>query len=186
MQTRITPNRDTFYAVYVMLIFLNLYSWYSCIKQCNGCFINVWPINISQNDSFLTKCTKCTKCKANTLALQFDCMFLSCHVRVSEWIHTDLRTKSFWVRVQLQLLKLQFDIFINFTEAFSVPCQISMIEHFVKIVNAFYLLTIVAKPSIVDVWQGSQYVCLVMDINFDNTVRAINFGNNYKELSRPS
>ena len=42
----------------------------------------------------------------------FDCMFLSCHVRVSEWIQTKwlsvrLRTKWLWVRVQLQSLKLQ-------------------------------------------------------------------------------
>ena len=34
-----------------------------------------------------------------------DCMFLSFHVRVSEWIHsssTRLWTKWFWVRFQLQ------------------------------------------------------------------------------------
>ena len=38
----------------------------------------------------------------------FDCMFLSCHVGLSEWIHTLWLPKCrLWVRVQLQPLKLQ-------------------------------------------------------------------------------
>ena len=40
-------------------------------------------------------------------SVHFDCIFLSCHVGVSEWIHTKwlsvrLRTKWLWIRVQLQ------------------------------------------------------------------------------------
>ena len=43
------------------------------------------------------------------------------------------------------------------TEAYSEPCQTSKIESFAKIVNGFMPLTIFAKRSILDVWQGSEY-----------------------------
>ena len=35
----------------------------------------------------------------------------------------------------------------------------SKIELFAKIVKGFYLLTSLAKSTVLDVWQGSEYVC---------------------------
>ena len=37
------------------------------------------------------------------------------------------------------------------------PCQTSKTEHFATRVNGWKLLTIFAKSSILDVWQGSEY-----------------------------
>ena len=42
-------------------------------------------------------------------------------------------------------------------EAYSEPCQISKMECFSKIVKGCLSLTIFAKCSILDVWQGSEY-----------------------------
>ena len=42
-------------------------------------------------------------------------------------------------------------------EANSETCQTSKMERFAKIVNDFQLLTILAKCSLIDVWQGSEY-----------------------------
>ena len=40
-------------------------------------------------------------------------------------------------------------------------------EHFAKIVNGFQALTIFAKHSILDVWQGSEYVsCQIIHIPY--------------------
>ena len=52
-------------------------------------------------------------CVSTYLYRAFDCMFLSCHVHVSEWIHTKwlsvrLRSKWLLVRVQLRHLNLRF------------------------------------------------------------------------------
>ena len=46
---------------------------------------------------------------------------------------------------------------LNKLEAYSKSCETSKMEPFLKIVNGFYLLTIFAKPSILGVWQGSEY-----------------------------
>ena len=43
------------------------------------------------------------------------------------------------------------------TEAYSEPCQIFKMDHFVKIVNDKKALAIFAKHSILDVWQDSEY-----------------------------
>ena len=40
---------------------------------------------------------------------------------------------------------------IKYLEAYSEPCQLSKMERFAKIVDGFYLLTISAKRSILDV-----------------------------------
>ena len=40
-------------------------------------------------------------------------------------------------------------------KTFRGQCQTSKMEHFVKIVNGFYLLTIFAKLCILDIWQVS-------------------------------
>ena len=40
------------------------------------------------------------------------------------------------------------------------PYQLSKMEFFVKKVNSFQPLTILAKSSILDIWQGSEYVSL--------------------------
>ena len=42
-------------------------------------------------------------------------------------------------------------------QTFSEPCQTSEMRRFTKIVNSFYSLTISAKHSILDVWEGSTY-----------------------------
>ena len=44
-----------------------------------------------------------------------------------------------------------------YSEAYSEHCQTFKIERFEKIVEDFELLTIFAKRSILDVWQGSEY-----------------------------
>ena len=46
------------------------------------------------------------------------------------------------------------------TEIYWGPGQTSKMEHFAKIVNSFYPLTIFLKRSILDVWQGSEYTSL--------------------------
>ena len=43
------------------------------------------------------------------------------------------------------------------SETSSDLCQISKMECFEKVVDGFELLTIFAKRSILDVWQGSEY-----------------------------
>ena len=43
------------------------------------------------------------------------------------------------------------------SEAYSEPCQISKIEAFAQIVNGFQFLTILAKSSILNVWQGYEF-----------------------------
>ena len=45
----------------------------------------------------------------------------------------------------------------KFTEAHSEPSQTYKMERFAKIVNGFQPLPIFAKPSILEVWQGSEY-----------------------------
>ena len=45
-----------------------------------------------------------------------------------------------------------------YSEAYSEQCQTSKMEDFEKIVEGFELLTIFAKCSILNVWQGSDYV----------------------------
>ena len=42
-------------------------------------------------------------------------------------------------------------------EAYSEHSQTSKMEHFPKIVNSWKPLIIMAKSSILDVWQGSEY-----------------------------
>ena len=42
-------------------------------------------------------------------------------------------------------------------QTFSELCQTSEMRRFMKIVNSFYSLTISAKHSILDVWEGSTY-----------------------------
>ena len=44
------------------------------------------------------------------------------------------------------------------SEAYSKPCQTFKTECFVKIVNGLKQWTIFAKRSILDVWQGVEYV----------------------------
>ena len=41
--------------------------------------------------------------------------------------------------------------------AYSEPYQQYKMERFAKIINGFQLLTIFAKQSLLDVWQGSEY-----------------------------
>ena len=43
------------------------------------------------------------------------------------------------------------------SEVYLQPCQISMMEHFVKIVNSEKVLTNLARSSIINVKQGSTY-----------------------------
>ena len=43
------------------------------------------------------------------------------------------------------------------TQAYSGPSQVSKMECFAKIVNSWKSLTIFAKRSILDAWQGSEY-----------------------------
>ena len=45
----------------------------------------------------------------------------------------------------------------SITEAYSEHCQTSRMERFMKIVNGQKPLTIFAKCSILNVWQGSEY-----------------------------
>ena len=49
-------------------------------------------------------------------------------------------------------------------EAYSEPCQTSMIQRFTIMVD-FWPLTTFTKRSILDIWQGSEYACLRV-INF--------------------
>ena len=55
----------------------------------------------------------------------------------------------------LELMK----IFAFKAKECSEPCQAYRIVHFAKIINTCKLLTIFAKYSILEVWQGSEYTC---------------------------
>ena len=44
------------------------------------------------------------------------------------------------------------------TEAYSKPCEASKMECLAKIVNGWKPSAIFAKRSILDIWQGSEYV----------------------------
>ena len=50
----------------------------------------------------------------------------------------------------------QFTLYL--AEEYSEPCQASKMKLLVKIVNNFQSFTIFAKHSILDVWEGSEYV----------------------------
>ena len=80
---------------------LSDYNW----TRTHNHLVRKWTLN------HLAKLTKWLNCVVSTFLYGgFDCVFLSCYVRVSEWIHTlwvPLRTKWLWVQVQLQSLKLQ-------------------------------------------------------------------------------
>ena len=53
-----------------------------------------------------------------------------------------------------------FFILSQMSEAYSESCQKSKMELFVKIVNGLKPLTVFKKSSILDAWQGSEYVSL--------------------------
>ena len=44
--------------------------------------------------------------------------------------------------------------YLNKSEAYSEPCQTSKMERFVKIVNGYNPLILLANHSILDVWQA--------------------------------
>ena len=43
------------------------------------------------------------------------------------------------------------------SEVYSEPCRASMMELCAKVINGFQTLTILAKDSIIDDWQGANY-----------------------------
>ena len=49
-------------------------------------------------------------------------------------------------------------------EKYIEHCQISEMECFAKIVESFYLLTILTKQSISDVWQSSGYASWALKV----------------------
>ena len=58
-----------------------------------------------------------------------------------------IKKKKFWQRLIYNLA---------IPEAYSEACQISKTERFAKIVNGEKPISILAKRSILDVWQGSE------------------------------
>ena len=50
-------------------------------------------------------------------------------------------------------------------DAYSEPFQTSKMERFGKIVNNLQPLTIFAKRSILDIWEGCEYAYFIYDIN---------------------
>ena len=58
-----------------------------------------------------------------------------------------------------------------YTRGVSKPCQISKMERFAKTVKGFKSLTIFAKCSMLDVWQGSEYTSTyVINSNFSGVL----------------
>ena len=49
---------------------------------------------------------------------------------------------------------------VRYPEAYSELCKLCKMEVFAKIVNGFQLITIFAKSSFLDVWQGSEYATI--------------------------
>ena len=62
---------------------------------------------------------------------------------------------SVLVKNSLNYGKVEFSRIIGIP--YSEPCQTSKVELSLKIANGWKLLTISAKSSILDVWQGSEY-----------------------------
>ena len=60
------------------------------------------------------------------------------------------------------LINLLLTYLINFKlrelEVYLEPCHTSKMDRFAKIVNSYKPLTIFAKRSILDIWQGSEYI----------------------------
>ena len=54
------------------------------------------------------------------------------------------------------------------SKGYSKPWQTSKMECFAKIVKYFYQLTIFGKRSILDVWQGSEYVSAIHSLVWAN------------------
>ena len=59
----------------------------------------------------------------------------------------------------------------SYAELYSQPSQIFKMELFAKIVNTWKPLTIFAKNSILDIWQGSEYVS--MDLSYYSYISLI-------------
>ena len=66
------------------------------------------------------------------------------------------------VKTALFLFNLLLTYLINFKlrelEVYLEPCHTSKMDRFAKIVNSYKPLTIFAKRSILDIWQGSEYI----------------------------
>ena len=60
----------------------------------------------------------------------------------------------------------------NIAEVYSESSQTCKIELYVKMVNSWKSLTIFAKNSILDVWLGSEYACLLKfwNVNFEEKI----------------
>ena len=54
-----------------------------------------------------------------------------------------------------------FEVMIKYTETYLVE-----MDHFVKLIDGYHPLTIVAKSSILDVWQGFQYISHMCSITW--------------------
>ena len=74
------------------------------------------------------------------------------------WVFTT-RFISLYLPGSLILCRIPFAIKFPaiFLEAYSEACQTSKMELFAKTINGWKSLTIFAKISILDVWQGSEY-----------------------------
>ena len=64
-------------------------------------------------------------------------------------------------RGMIFLWKSFWDAYIFYFELYSKPCQTSKINHFAEVVNTRKPFTIFAESSILDVWQCSEYVCVI-------------------------
>ena len=77
------------------------------------------------------------------------------------WIKLICQNFTLYMIAQKFLKELFGDILVKFlnliTQVYSEPYQRSNMELLVKIANSFLPLTIFARSSILDVWQGSEY-----------------------------
>ena len=84
---------------------------------------------------------------------------------ILKWVIMDLmllnQVNSFSEKFPVYRAKLTVEIILLvplwYSMAYSEPYQTSKMECFAKIVNTFQALTIFAKGSILDIWQGSEY-----------------------------
>ena len=84
---------------------------------------------------------------------------LSCPRDLAEFLPERNFGNFFTLASVMLISEKMHEFLIRLAEAYSEPCQTSKMEHFAKIVNAFQLLTIFAKHSILYVWLGSECAC---------------------------
>ena len=143
------------------------------------CSINEVFLKISQN-SLENTCTR-----VSSITMSRAVASVPCQEYVKDKILTHISFFKFisslfsFYSVLIFPFKILYCIYIVvlISEAYSEPCQTSMMKLFAKIVNGLKPVTIFGKNSILDIWQGSEYSFGWLDIIVEAFLKIINIFN---------